>query len=183
MKTSVAAVAISIAVLSGCVHVMNSDESLQVSPASYEEIRDKPQAYQGKTVMLGGVISNVLNSPQGAEIEVIQYRLDEDGFPDDSLGSSGRFLATSPTLLDTDLYPKGVPITIVGEVKPERQTKTKWESARLPVIAIRQSHLWTPEQERKLPFLIPGTNLVDPYYHGHDTPLPKRPLGIKTDIW
>ncbi|MBT0664459.1 Slp family lipoprotein [Geobacter pelophilus] len=183
MKTSIALIAISIALLSGCVHVMdNSDPTLQVSPISYEELRDKPLAQLGKIVMFGGIIANVSNSTQGGEIEVLQYKLDDDGYPDDTQVSSGRFLATSPTLLDANSYPKGAQVTIVGEVKAERQVKTKWQTTHLPVIAIRQIHAWIPEEEKKMPFLIPGTTRVDPYYYGHDTPLPKRPLGIKTDI-
>lgn len=183
MKTSIVAIAIFISLLSGCAHVMNSeDTSLQVSPISYEELRDKPQVHLGKIVMFGGVIASVSNSPQGGEIEVLQYKLDDDGYPDDTQVSSGRFLATSPTLLDENSYPKGAQLTVIGEVKAERQIKTKWQTTHLPVIAIRKVHTWIQEEEKKQPFLVPGTTRVDPYYSGHDVPLPKRPLGIKTDI-
>jgi outer membrane lipoprotein len=162
-----------------------SDEiaNLAVLPASYENIRDKSQEYMGKTVMLGGIIGTVTNSEDGGQIEVVQYPLTNEGFPDESLGSAGRFLVTSPTLFEITAYPKGTPITVIGEVKAERHLKTQWETSRMPVVSMRKAHLWQSEEEKKQPFLIPGTNLVDPYYFGHDTPLPKRPLGIKTDLW
>lgn len=170
--------------VSGCAHIM-SDESgnLAVSSARFEAIKNDPREYLGKIVMLGGVIGNVTNSAEGGQIEVVQYPLTDDGFPEEAMGSAGRFLITSPTTFDLDRYAKGFSITVVGEVKAEKQLITSWGSTRVPSVSMRTVHVWQPDEEKKIPFLIPGTNRVDPYYVGHDTPLPKRPMGIKTDLW
>lgn len=170
--------------LSGCAHVMNDDiKELQVTPLPYEEIRENSSKHLGKIVILGGVISTATNSADGGQIELLQYPLTEEGYPDETKGSAGRFLATSPTLLELEKYLKGSLMTVIGEVKSERDIASKWETTRMPVLSIRKAHVWQPEGKKPQPFLIPGTNRVDPYYSGYSTPLNKRPLGIKTDIW
>jgi len=184
MKIIVMFFLLSITILTGCAHVLSDENgNLSVSSDNFDEIRDKNQFFLGKAVMLGGLIVNITNSEEGGEIEVIQYPLSDEGFPEESLGSRGRFLVTSPTPFEITRYPKGGHITVIGEVKTNRQRTTKWESSRIPVISIRKVHVWQPETVKKLPFTIPGTNLVDPYYFGHDSKLPKRPIGGKTDLW
>lgn len=184
MRASTTFLAIILLALTGCVHVM-SDETgtLAVPPVTFEEIREKPQFHLGKIVMLGGVVDSVVNATEGGQIEVLQYPLDSDGFPELSGGSAGRFLVTSPTHFDPQTYPKGALITVLGELKAERTVQSAWGSNRLPVVSIRKAHVWEEDKEKDRPFLIPGTNLVDPYYTGHDVPLPKRPGGSKTYIW
>lgn len=170
--------------ITGCAHIMSDENgTLAVSPVSYEEIRDSPSMHLGKIVLLGGIIDTVSNSVEGGVIEVMQYPLTDAGYPDISQGSSGRFLVTSPTTFESMEYPKAVPLTVVGEVKAAREVKSQQDTLRLPVISLRKSHIWRIEEEKIRPFTIPGTNLVDPYYFGYGSPSPKRPMGIKTDIW
>jgi len=89
-----------ISTLSGCAHIMNDDiKELQVMSVPYEEIRDNSGKHLGKIVILGGVIATATNSADGGQIELMQYPLTEEGYPDETKGSAGRFLATSPTLL------------------------------------------------------------------------------------
>lgn len=170
--------------LSACAHIMEKEISdLAVAPLTYEEIREDSGRHVGKTVMLGGVIASAANSADGGHIEVLQYPLTDEAYPDETAGSAGRFLVTSPTPVELATYPKGFLITVIGEIKAPRELKSEWGKSRLPTISIRKTHVWQPDEERKMPFQIPGTNHIDPYYNGHDKPLLKRPLGSRTDIW
>lgn len=161
--------------LAGCAHVISEENLKSVDPSiTFERLKENPEKYTGSVVMLGGTIAGVHNTQDGGQIEVIQYRLTDDGYPDEGQGSGGRFLATSPAHLDADMYPEGKPITIFGEAKGNRALETDDDRTVYPVISMHEAHVWLPEEKDVRPFRIPGTNLVDPYYHGIDAPQPNR---------
>lgn len=161
--------------LAGCAHVISEENRKSANTSiTFEELKENPGKYTGSALMLGGAIAGVKNTQEGGQIEVIQYRLTDDGYPDEVQGSAGRFLATSPAHLDAELYPEGDLITVFGEAKGSRSPEADDAKAAYPVISIREAHVWLPEEKDKRPFHIPGTNLVDPYYHGIDAPQPNR---------
>lgn len=173
-----------LSVFTGCAHVI-SEENRKIAALSvtFESLKENPQSYAGKVVVLGGVIAGVTNSTDGGQIEIVQYQLTEEGYPDEAEGSAGRFLATSPTFIDSLVYKKGSLITLAGEVKGTRVMPLDGGSLTYPVVSIRESHIWRPDEKQQRPFQIPGTDLVDPYYYGHDVPLRMRPEGTVIKPW
>ncbi len=170
--------------LTGCTHVI-SEENRRVASLTinFETLQENPQSFAGKIVILGGVIAGVKNSTDGGQIEIVQYLLTDEGYPDETQGSAGRFLATSPTFIDNLVYKQGSLITIAGEVKGNRVLPLDEVSYSYPVVSIKESHLWPPDEKGQRPFQVPGTNRVDPYYYGHDAPFRVRPEGTVIKPW
>lgn len=161
--------------LAGCAHVISEENRKSVDTSiAFERLKENPEKFTGSALMLGGTIAAVQNTQEGGQIEVIQYQLTDDGYPDESQGSAGRFLATSPVHLDTALYPEGKLITIFGKAKGSRPLQTDDVKTVYPVISLQEAHVWLLEEKDDRPFRIPGTNLIDPYYHGIDAPQPNR---------
>jgi len=173
-----------LSVLTGCTHVI-SDENRKLAALSvtFETLKENPQSFAGKVVMLGGVIAGVKNTTDGGQIEIVQFQLTEEGYPDETQGSAGRFLATTPTFIDNLVYKQGSLITLAGEVKGTRVMPLDEVSYTYPVVSIRESHIWQPDEKRPRPFQVPGTNIVDPYYYGHDMPFRVRPEGTVIKPW
>lgn len=164
--------------LAGCAHVISEENRKAADPGlTFGKLSENPEKFTGSLLMLGGAISGVQNTEEGGLIEVIQYQLTEDGYPDEGQGSSGRFLISSPVHLDTTQYPQGNLITVFGEAKGSRSQKAGEVTTVYPVISLREAHVWLPEEKDPRPFKIPGTNLIDPYYHGIDAPQPNRHNG------
>lgn len=167
--------------MAGCAHVISEENRKSVDASiTFERLKENPGKFTGSTLMLGGIIAGVQNTQEGGQIEVIQYQLTDDGYPDETQGSAGRFLAASPAHLDAGMYPEGKLITIFGEAKGSRSLKSNDVNTVYPVISMREAHVWLPEEKDVRPFRIPGTNLVDPYYHGIDAPQPNRYNGTVT---
>lgn len=175
MRIARASFALLLLVLAGCAHVISEENRKTVdSSITFESLKNAPEKFFGARLMLGGVIAAATNSPEGGQIEIIQYSLTDDGYPDVAQGSAGRFLAASPTHLDTEMYPEGSLITVFGEAKGSRSLTVGDKKTAYPLISLRESHVWLPEEKHSLPFRIPGTNRVDPYYRGIDAPQPNR---------
>ncbi len=79
--------------MSGCAHVVSQELREQVDKELTAEMLFKnPEAYKGKTVILGGVIISTQNSEKGTHIEVLQAPLDSRGRPKDTDFSYVRFI-------------------------------------------------------------------------------------------
>ncbi len=173
-----------ISALTGCTHLIGKENrNLAAVSVSFESLKENPQRFVGKEVTLGGVIAGVKNSADGGQIEIVQYLMTEEGYPDETQGSAGRFLATAPTFIDNLVYKEGSLITLTGEVKGTRVMPLDDVSYTYPVVSIKESHIWQPDEKRQSPFQVPGTNRVDPYYYGHDVPLRVRPEGTVIKPW
>jgi outer membrane lipoprotein len=167
-----------LSVLTGCTHVISEENrKLETLAVTFESLKENPQGFVGKVVVLGGVIAGVKNSNDGGQIEIVQFQLTDEGYPDETQGSAGRFLATTPTFIENLVYKEGSLITLAGEVKGSRVMPLDEVTYSYPVVSIKESHIWQPDENQPRPFQIPGTNLVDPYYYGHDVPLRIRPEG------
>jgi len=133
--------------LSGCAHVISKDVLQDVNRGiSFADLRSDPDAYVGKTVLLGGVIVSVENKKEGTWLEVYQTALDREGRPTDTDLSGGRFLALYEGLLDSAVYEKGREVTVAGVVKGARVMKLGEIDYRYPSLVIREIHLWKKER-------------------------------------
>jgi len=103
--------------LFGCAHVVSKElrnKAYGEPPASV--LFKDPDAFKGRTVILGGVIVSSTNTKEGTYIEVLQKPLDYRGRPEDTDASHGRFIIFSEGYLETAIYSQGREITVAGEV-------------------------------------------------------------------
>lgn len=157
MKFSRFLIVLAFILCAGCVHVI-SDESMQlVDPSlSFALLRESPDLYAGKYLLLGGAIASVSNIKQMGQLEVVQFQLDNDNMPVESNKSGGRFLARTDGFLDPFIYKTGRLVSIVGEIKGHKTMPLDQVEYDYPIIAIREIFLLRQEYARPYP---------SPYYY------------------
>jgi len=131
--------------LSGCATII-SDKSLSLvdRTASFEDVKKDPQGYAGKYLLVGGAIARVRNTGEEGEIEVVQFKTDDDGKITDTTRSGGRFLAVKSGFVDPAVYKIGLLVTLVGEVQGKKTRRLEQIDYTYPVLLIREVHLWQP---------------------------------------
>jgi len=129
--------------LTGCATVISEQSRKLVDTNdSFKVIKQAPDAYIGKHVMLGGRIANVKNSAEGAQLEIVQFELSTSGYPEDTFLSYGRFLATTGSYMDPLVYRRGMLITLVGEIKGKKIMRLDDMDYTYPVLTMREWHIW-----------------------------------------
>lgn len=133
--------------LAGCTPIISKESLGTVDRGiSFAELRQAPEKYVGKVLLLGGGIAGVRNTPDGGELEVVQFATDESGEITDTAASGGRFIAWSSGFIDPALYRPGLLVTLVGEVRGKKTMLLGEVEYTYPVLAIREMHLWKPEE-------------------------------------
>ena len=137
----------------------------------YNDLNAKPEAFAGKTLLLGGIIAGVRGSDDVIMLEVAQLELFKNGVPNEDSRSAGRFLAISTELIDPVVYQPGKLVTIIGEVKGKKIEKIDGVDYPYPLIAVKELRLFRPSE--------PFTNNSNPYQNriGDDRFL-RRPPGL-----
>lgn len=131
----------------GCATVVSRQSlSLADRGISFAELRKDPDRYVGKYLLLGGGIATVRNTGAGGELEVVQFATDESGEITSTAASGGRFIATSADFLDPAVYRTGLLVTMVGKVQGKKAMWLEGVEYTYPVLAIREVHLWQPEE-------------------------------------
>ena len=164
--------AFSLMFISGCSHVM-SEANLNLVDRSvqFEALHKNPEGFVGKTVLLGGVITGVLNSGDVTILEVAQLALLKNEVPDEDSLSPGRFLAVNTELIDPIVYQRGKLITIIGEVKGRQIQKKDGVDQPYPLIAVKEQRLFRPSE--------PVVHLENPYQNQFgDGKFERRPPGL-----
>lgn len=138
--------------LAGCAPVL-SNQSLRLVDRgiSFAELRQEPDRYMGRHLLLAGGIAGVRNTNEGGELELVQFATDENGKITDTANSPGRFIATSPAFLDPAVYRTGLLVTLVGEVLGKKSMLLGDVDYTYPLLAIREIRLWKPEEFPKPP--------------------------------
>ena len=110
---------------------------------TFEQIRDSPDSYRGKTVVLAGEVLKAKAAQGGTQLEVLQLPLNkEDGPVTDRMESKGRFLAWQREFLDPATMTDGTRVTIVGEVTGATVSKMDEADYRYPTVDVKHLHLW-----------------------------------------
>lgn len=101
----------------GCAHVVSENIRMQAVPQiSIPDLFADPDAFRGKTVILGGTIAGARNTGDGTYLEVVEKALDFRGRPKWTDKSLGRFLVFHEGFIDASIYAGGRHITVAGEV-------------------------------------------------------------------
>jgi outer membrane lipoprotein len=137
----------SILTLAGCTPIISEQSRKLInSDASFKTIKERPDDYIGKNIMVGGRIADTRNRADGAELEIVQFELTSQSYPEDTFISYGRFLATNSSFMDPLIFKRGMLITLVGELKGKRTLRLDDMDYTYPVISLREWYLW-PESE------------------------------------
>lgn len=144
--------------IGGCMNYYVIPEPLdkQVDrTVTFTDLKRDPEAYKGKTLLLGGVVLRARNLKNGTEIEVLQLPLDRSDQPVYPLETSqGRFLILDPEHHDPAVL-KDRKITLAGEVIGKKIETIDEFEYRFPYLSARFIYIW-PER--------PGYAYYPPYY-------------------
>jgi len=133
-------------VMAACAPVISQqvldevDESLR-----FVDILPDPDAYRGRTVLLGGYVIETRNLPEKTLIMVLQSPLGFRKEPALESESKGRFIVSVPGFIDPAIYRPGRKVTVVGslagkEVRPLGEIKYTY-----PIITKREIYIWPEE--------------------------------------
>ena len=164
-----------VAVLGGCAHVMSESGLRSVdSSVTYADIKRNPEALAGKQILIGGIIAGIKSSGDIIMLEVAQLELLNNGVPDESSPSGGRFLAVSSELIDPAIYRPGNFVTIIGEIKGKKVQKLESVDYPYPLITVKELRMFRTSE----PFATYPNN---PYQNRFgDDKLMLRPPGPDT---
>lgn len=147
MRSSVPLLLGLILLLSGCTPIISEQSRKLInSDASFKNIKESPQSHIGKNFLLGGRIADMKNSGEGAQLEIVQFDLNSQSYPEDTFLSYGRFLATSSSFMDPLIFKRGMLITLVGELKGTKTQRLDNMDYTYPVVSLREWYLW-PESD------------------------------------
>jgi outer membrane lipoprotein len=113
---------------------------------SFQKLKENPEAFRGKTLLLGGDVIITENQPGKTNLIVLQHELDGDLKPLDNDQSKGRFIVMALEFLDPAIYAKGRRITIVGTVAGKETRQLNGIGYVYPVIEKRTLYLWPVEK-------------------------------------
>src|SRR5947208_1081439 len=105
--------------LCGCVsEVIPKELEGQVDrKVSFLQLKEAPDTYTGRMVVLGGEVLSAKRNNDSTRIEVIQLPLDSSLEPvPDRTTSQGRVLAIQKAFLHPATVPVGTRVTIIGEM-------------------------------------------------------------------
>ncbi len=137
----------------GCAHTISESVRQEaLSGVSLQQIREKPDAYRDRVVILGGEIIQARNQPGGTLLEVLQKPLDAYEKPRLSDRTEGRFMVQCDRYLDPAVYAPGREVTVAGRVLGVRTGKVGEMDYTYPLISCLELHLWP---ERRPPGYAP----------------------------
>jgi outer membrane lipoprotein len=136
---------------------------------AYPELKADPEKYDGRVVMLGGIVLSAKRRQDQTEIEVLDIPLAGGVVPvADRTRSKGRFLAVKKEFLDPATIRVGAPITVIGQVKGTAVRSLDDTTYKYPVLEILQLTDW---EKTRVPYGYYGWPSPYPYalypYYGY----------------
>jgi outer membrane lipoprotein len=132
----------------GCTYAITREYTRQADRTiSLHEIRQDPELYKGKLVIIGGTIAQVGRTDHGTLLEVAERALDYWGRPERTNKTGGRFILLYPAHLNTLLYAPGREITVAATVDGTEAAALADPGSRVPLFLSKELKLW--EDERK----------------------------------
>ncbi len=152
--------------VAACTPAISRSLRQQAEPRlSFAVLSSDPEAYQGRMVILGGVIAQTTPRAGQTEVEIVQKPLDYFQEPQTTDTSLGRFLVVAERFLDPLVFRKDRKITVAGAVKGSEVRKLAEMDYRYPVIAAKEVKLWPLPLPERYPYPW-GYGLPVYYYWG-----------------
>jgi outer membrane lipoprotein len=143
MRRQAILVVLIVAALTGCGSVISRQTLSRVDrKVTFDDLRANPDAFIGRTVLVGGRIINTTARKEETWVEVLELPLGRRDRPEDTDASRGRFLVRFSGFCDPVVYAKGVGITVAGPVEGKRTLPLGETTYTYPVIGGLESHLW-----------------------------------------
>jgi len=136
-----------VALSSACAPVI-SQENLKIADRQlgFDQILRNPDAYLGKTVLLGGSIIKTTPYPEKTQMVVLQHPLGYRYKPAAESASMGRFILSAPGFWDPAIYRAGRLMTVVGTVTGKETRSLGEIEYTYPHIANKELYLWPMEE-------------------------------------
>ena len=112
---------------------------------SFAALRQDPDRYLGRYLLLGGAIVAVRNTSAGSELEVVQFATDQSGRITSTDNSGGRFLVQLDTFSEPAVY-QGRLMTVVGKVVGQVQARLDEIDYLYPLLTAHELHLWRADE-------------------------------------
>lgn len=148
--------------VSGCSS--NIPELIRSAPKAdieLAEVQSNPKIFVGSSVRWGGNIVSVENFNSYTMVEILGRSLSNDGEPNDSGKSKGRFLAKLAGFLDPEDYPKGRLMSVTGKLAANISKRIGEYLYEYPVVEAEVYYLW-PEPEF---YPYPYPYYRDPFFY------------------
>jgi len=150
----------SLLALTGCAGVISEELRAQALPIrGLAEIRANPDAFKGRTVILGGEIIETRNRQQDTTLVVLAKPLDAWDMPEARDESDGRFLVEVAGYLDPIIFARGRALTVAGPVTGVTAEPVGEALYSYVVLRGGEIHLWG--RERFPPYYGPW---ADPFW-------------------
>ena len=134
---------LAIALTTGCSSPISKSVRNEIDPEiSFQQLREQPASYEGRTVLLGGEIIRTHNKQEGTTIEILQKELDRWGRPKGKDETGGRFRVFADRFLDPVVFSQGRRVTIAGIVAGGQVEKIGEVDYVYPLLRAREIHLW-----------------------------------------
>lgn len=158
--------------LAGCASGDVVPASLQAQldrSLTFPQIRELPDSYRGRLVLLGGEVLSAKLLKEGTRIEVLEIPLDGSWQPGlERTTSRGRFLAVQKEFLDPATIPPGTRLTLVGEITGSVTDKLDETDYAYPTLEIKSLKVWPrPDSFSSMPYYYsyPPSYYWRPYYY------------------
>lgn len=140
---------------------------------SFSDLKENPEAYVGRKVILGGEIIETKNLQDQTQIEILQKPLGRGSVPLETDESDGRFLVYHPQYLDPATYQSGRYVTVMGEIMGGKDLKVGEAEYNYPVLTSKFLYLWPKARRYYGPYFYPYEYPYYPYnpypYYPYDS--------------
>lgn len=106
------------------------------------KIQEKSKAYLSQPVRWGGVIINTKNKQDTSRLTIVAYPLNNNGKPQITKNSVGRFIASINSFLEPQVYSRNRIITLTGQFIKTESIKVGDFPYNYPVIKVKKYFLW-----------------------------------------
>jgi outer membrane lipoprotein len=111
------------------------------------QVRGHVDDYRSQKVRWGGVIVNTENKDNSSQLLIVAFPLDDDGEPQVSDQSTGRFIAIVDEFLEPMVYSSERMITVVGTVLRAETLDVGEFPYEYPVVQVEHSYLWPVRED------------------------------------
>lgn len=121
-----------------------------------KQVSEQFTSYKNNFIRWGGKIITVNNDEHRSVLQIVQFPLNNSGRPDVDDKSQGRFLIESELFLDPEVFEVGRLATFSGVITAQQKRQIDKKQLLLPVIQMKESHLWPKKKELRSDFYNNG---------------------------
>lgn len=137
------------------------------------QVQSSPEDYLSKELRWGGIILGIENKKDTSQLTIIAYPLSDNGEPQISKQSTGRFIAIINGFLEPTIYAAERKMTFVGNLLKTETQKIGEFDYKHPVIQVAHYYLWPAETDYD-EANYPPYWWHDPWYHPYYPYYPHR---------